>query len=174
MKKILIIIDCQNDFVTGSLGNEAAEQIIPSIVSLIKDFNGEIVFTRDTHDTNYLNTTEGRHLPVEHCIKGTIGHQIHRDLLGWKDAEIIDKHTFGSKDLIEHINKSIRGSYPSCELHIVGLCTDICVVSNALMIKSVFPEAKIIAHKNCCAGVDKAGHDAAMLVMERCHINIEE
>lgn len=174
MKKVLIVIDCQNDFVTGSLGSEAAQEIIPNVENMVKNFDGEIVFTRDTHDEKYLNTNEGRHLPVKHCINRTLGHQIHRDLLGWKDAKVIDKNTFGSKKLVKYIDSLTHGHYPSCELHIVGLCTDICVVSNALLLKTYFPEAKIIVYKSCCAGVDKAGHDAAMLVMERCHIEVEE
>lgn len=182
-KKVLIVIDMQNDFITGTLANKTAERILPKTADLIKNFNGDVIFTRDTHEKNYLETNEGKHLPVEHCIKDTFGHQIHRDLLGWRDAEIVDKPTFGSFSLVDKIRSlynlngcCINGKEPckELEIHICGTCTDICVVSNALILKAAFPDYKVVVHKKCCAGLDKKGHDAALLVMERCQIEIED
>lgn len=175
--KILVCVDMQNDFITGTLANKTAERILPRTAELIKNFDGEVIFTRDTHGKHYLETNEGKHLPVEHCMEGTFGHQIHRDLLGWRDAEVIDKRTFGSFDLwakIRHKLKNVPEDSEDKEIHICGTCTDICVVSNALILKAAFPEAKIVVHKKCCAGLDKKGHDSALLVMERCQIEIED
>lgn len=181
--KVLIVIDMQNDFITGSLSNKKAEYILSNVLNLIKNFDGNIIFTRDTHSSNYLETNEGKHLPVEHCIKGTYGHQIHRSLLGWRDFEVVDKPTFGSFILIDKIrslynltNMCINGKEPceELEIHICGTCTDICVVSNALILKTAFPEHKVIVHKKGCAGLDKEGHDAALLVMKRCQIEVED
>lgn len=172
MKKILYVCDMQNDFITGSLKNKEAEKILTRVAEMIKNFDGEVIFTRDTHDKKYLKTNEGKYLPVEHCIKGTFGHQIHRDLLGWRDAKVIDKKTFGSKDLLNVISNKVSGVYPNCEIHIIGTCTDICVITNALLIKTEVPEAKVIVHKKCCAALDKKGQDAAMLIMKRCQIEV--
>lgn len=175
MEKILVIIDMQNDFITGSLANKEAEKILPRISKMIQEFDGKIIFTRDTHDSRYLETNEGKHLPVKHCMKGTLGHQIHRDLLGWRDAEVVDKNTFGNINILKGIKDCSYGINRSdIEIHIVGTCTDICVVSNAIILKTEFPESKIIVHKKCCAGMDKKGHNAALLVMERCQIEIED
>lgn len=175
MKKILVIVDMQNDFITGSLANKEAEKILPKISKMIQEFDGEIIFTRDTHDSRYSESNEGKHLPIEHCMKGTFGHQIHRDLLGWRDAKVVDKKTFGSIDLVKSIKECSYGlDRRNVEIHIVGTCTDICVVSNAIILKTEFPEAKIIVHKKCCAGMDIKGHNAAMLVMKRCQIDIED
>ena len=171
--KILVVIDMQNDFITGSLANKEAEKIIPKIAQMIQDFDGKIIFTRDTHDSRYLESNEGKHLPVEHCMKGTFGHQIHRDLLGWRDVTVVDKKTFGSFELGKAIKECSYGlDRRNMEIHIVGTCTDICVVSNAIILKTEFPEAKIVVHKKMCAGMDKKGHNAAMLVMERCQIDV--
>jgi nicotinamidase-related amidase len=183
--KILAIIDMQNSFITGELSNKMAEFILPRTAELIKNFDGDVIFTRDTHGKNYLETNEGRHLPVEHCIKGTFGHQIHRDLLGWRDAEVVDKPTFGSFILVEKIRSlynlngiCINGKEPckenELEIHLAGTCTDICVISNALILKTVFSEAKIVVHKKCCAGSDAKAHAAALLIMEKCQIKIED
>lgn len=180
MKKneVFICIDMQNDFVTGSLANKEAEKIIPTIVDFIKKFDGNIVFTRDTHGTNYLETVEGEHLPVEHCIINTYGHQICQQLLGYKDYETINKPTFGSVELVHYLMNLFglyeSDEYKNCEIHFAGTCTDICVVSNVLMVKAFFPEAKIYVHKNMCAGLDNEGHEAALLVMQRCHCEIVE
>lgn len=190
--KYAVIVDLQNDFITGTLGNKKAENILKNVAMFIKDFDGDIIFTRDTHENNYLETNEGKHLPVEHCIKGTLGHQIHRSLLGWKDAKVVDKPTFGSFELKDVISDMIyferrnelagtpnaafydRMMDKDIEIHLCGTCTDICVVSNAMILKAAFPEAKIVVHKKLCAGLDKEGHEAALLIMQRCQIEVED
>lgn len=171
--KYLIVIDCQNDFVTGALGSKEAQAIIPGIAKLIGDLkeDDQLIFTRDTHDDNYLETLEGQKLPVKHCIKGTFGHQIVRDLLGIRDATVIDKETFGSKTLMHRLNKKLK---EKDEVHIVGLDSDICVVSNALMIRMIKPNTKIVVHKDLCAGVTTENHEAAMTVIQSCQIDIVE
>ena len=190
--KYAVIVDLQNDFITGTLGNKKSENILKNVAMFIKDFDGDIIFTRDTHKNNYLETNEGKHLPVEHCVKGTLGHQIHRSLLGWKDAKVVDKPTFGSFELKDEISstiyfkrkKELAGTPEAfdytvkkdkdIEIHFCGTCTDICVVSNAMILKAAFPEAKIVVHKKLCAGLDKEGHEAALLVMQRCQIEVED
>lgn len=162
----------QNDFITGSLANKEAEKIIPRIQKMIKEFDGEIIFTRDMHDKDYLETNEGKYLPVEHCIKGTFGSQIHRDLLGWRDAQVVNKPVFGSLKLMEKLNVNKYCEHEQLEIHLVGTVSSICVITNALLIKTFFPDAKVIVHRKCCADLDKKGQDAAMLVMERCQCEI--
>lgn len=171
-KRFLVVVDMQNDFITGSLANEKAAKILPRVADLIKNFDGDVVFTRDTHDENYyLDTQEGKNLPIKHCIKDTYGHQIHRELLGWRDARVIDKTTFGSIKLVDYI-ENFTGYNNLSEIHICGTCTNICVVTNALILKSYFPETKIIVYKNCCAGTSLESHNAALEVMRDCHIEI--
>lgn len=181
--KILVCVDMQNDFITGTLANKEAEKILPRVAELIKDFDGDIIFTRDTHNENYLETQEGKHLPIAHCIKDTFGHQIHRDLLGWRDAIVVDKPTFGSFALVDKIRSMynltgicINDKEPckELEIHICGTCTDICVVSNAMILKAAFPEFKIVVHKKACAGTDWKSHNAALDVMQKCQIEIED
>lgn len=173
MRKFLIVIDMQNDFVTGSLGSENAQAIVPEIAKLIQDLKpaDELFFTRDTHGIDYSNTLEGRKLPVVHCVNGTYGHQIVRDLLGYRDASIINKKTFGSTTLVERLSTYVSDVD---EIHIVGVCTDICVISNALALRMVKPNTKIVVHKDLCAGTSVESHDAAMTVMESCQIDIVE
>ncbi len=169
MKKILMVIDMQNDFITGALGTKAAEKIVPNVQAKIETYRQEknrVVFTRDTHQKNYLTTQEGTYLPIEHCIEGTEGHQITKalDTTGW---EIIDKPHFGTLDLGK---KCMEDSIEEIEL--CGLCTDICVVSNALILKAQFPETQITVDVQCCAGVTKESHQAAILTMKMCQINV--
>lgn len=174
MSKVLVVIDMQNDFITGSLANQAAADILPNVQKLVKEFDGEIIFTRDTHEDNYSynRTQEGRKLPILHCVKGTFGQQIHRDLLGWRDALVIDKKTFGSVDLLKKLESMCSGFDPITEIHFCGTVTEICVVSNVLMVKNRFPELKIVVHKDACAGLSKEGHKAALKVMESCQCEI--
>ena len=172
MSKVLVVIDMQNDFITGSLANQAAAEILPNVQKLVKEFNGEIIFTRDTHDFSYNRTQEGIKLPILHCQKGTFGHQIHRDLLGWKDATVVDKKTFGSIELLKKLESMCSGFEPVTEIHFCGTVTEICVVSNVLMVKNRFPEHKIVVHKDACAGLSKEGHKAALKVMESCQCEI--
>ena len=165
MKKTLIVVDMQNDFVDGSLGTLEAQRIVENVKQKVKTYqqNGdEIIFTRDTHTEDYLNTNEGKHLPVEHCIKGTNGWEI-VDGLEIPNAKYIDKPTFGWLNWREQALE---------EVELVGLCTDICVVSNALIIKAMYPEIEITVDASCCAGVTPDTHKAAIETMKMCQINI--
>ena len=167
MKKTLIVIDMQKDFIDGALGTKEAQAIVPNVKKKIEEYKArgdEIIFTRDTHDEDYLNTNEGKHLPVEHCIEGTEGWKIHPDL-DIEDYEHIDKPNFGwpfwafdSRDLED--------------IEIVGLCTDICAVSNALILKANYPWANITVDASCCAGVTPESHQAALTTMKMCQINV--
>ena len=172
MHKLLIVIDVQNDFVDGSLGTKEAMAIIPKVVEKIKSYPKEDVFaTRDTHEKDYLSTPEGKHLPVEHCIYGTDGWQLAPEVkILLTGAEIIDKPTFGSVTLVEMM-KMIRDTEP-IEIEMIGLCTDICVISNALLLKAALPDVEITVDAQCCAGVTPELHEAALKVMESCQINV--
>lgn len=170
MKKLLIVVDMQNDFIDGSLGTKEAVAIVPKVIEKIKSWDGDIICTRDTHFKNYLETREGQHLPVPHCIRGTFGHKINKDVqaaLEGKTVAFIDKYTFGSDKLPLII---LKMDYNYIEL--AGLCTDICVVSNALNIKMCFPEMDIAVDAACCAGVTPESHNAALLTMKMCQIDI--
>lgn len=172
--KLLVVVDMQNDFITGSLGTSEAEAIVPNVIKKIESWDGDIIATLDTHEENYLETSEGKFLPVPHCIFSTEGHCIESDVyaaLQHKSGECrltyIHKPTFGSTALPE----IIRGkNYESIE--IVGLCTDICVVSNTLVLKANYPETEIIVDASCCAGVTPETHKAALATMKMCHIKI--
>jgi len=169
MKKLLIVIDMQNDFITGALGSPQAEKIVPNVKAKAEDYkrNGDkIIFTRDTHYDNYLATQEGKYLPVEHCISGTKGHQIASEL-NTDGCEVLDKTTFGSLDIAKKI-----AAEEFDEIELCGLCTDICVVSNAIILKAQFPETKITVDANCCAGVTDESHKAALLTMRMCQVTI--
>lgn len=165
MKKTLIVVDMQNDFIDMALGTKEALAIVPRVKAKIDEYvknGGEIIFTRDTHEENYLETNEGKHLPVAHCIKGTKGWEI-ADGLYVEGAKIIDKPNFGWKKWNEENFE---------EVELVGLCTDICVVSNALIIKAQHPEIKVSVDPKCCAGVTPESHDAALKTMAMCQIEI--
>lgn len=167
MKKVLLVIDMQNDFIDGALGTKEAVAILPKVCDKIKKAKEEgtsIIFTKDTHSNNYLNTNEGRKLPVEHCIKPSFGWEINEQLKPFAD-KVIEKGTFGSVDLPEHVK-----DFDTIEL--VGLCTDICVISNALLIKANFPEKEILVDSECCAGVTPESHQNALDAMKMCHIDI--
>ncbi len=165
MKKTLIVVDMQNDFIDKALGTAEAVRIVPAVKEKIGEYvkNGdEIIFTRDTHCEDYLNTAEGRKLPVKHCIKGTEGWEIAEGLYV-DGAKIIDKPNFGWP----HWNEE---NFEEVEL--VGLCTDICVVSNALIIKAMFPEINVKVDSSCCAGVTPESHEAALKTMQMCQIEV--
>jgi len=169
MKRLLIVVDMQNDFITGSLGSPQAQRILPSVKAKIEDCkqNGnKIIFTRDTHYENYLTMQEGQYLPVVHCIEGTAGHLI-ADSLDVDGCEIFDKPNFGSLELAKKVAK---GGYDEIEL--CGLCTDICVVSNALILKAQLPETTITVDARCCAGATVESHNAALLTMKMCQVNV--
>lgn len=170
MKNCLIIIDMQNDFITGSLGSKEAEAIVPRIKERIEkaiENDEDIYFTKDTHYDDYLETKEGNYLPIKHCIEGTPGHDICDDLKPFiKNAtEVFIKNTFGFKDFPKYL-----ANYDKITL--VGLCTDICVVSNALLIKAFFPEKNIIVEQNLCAGSTVENHISALNTIKSCHIQI--
>ncbi len=164
-KKTLIVVDMQNDFVDGSLGTKEAREIVDRVKAKIEQYrnNGqEIIFTRDTHYENYLETNEGKNLPVKHCIYGTKGWEI-KEELNTEGCKVIDKKSFGWlgwKDL------------ELDEVEMVGLCTDICVVSNALIIKAAFPEIEVTVDASCCAGVTPESHKAALETMTMCQIKV--
>ena len=160
MEKILIIVDMQKDFVDGSLGTKEAQAIVPAVKEKIENFNGDIIFTKDTHGEDYMNTQEGQNLPVPHCIKGTPGHEI-------------IKETFGSRKLANFL-KELHKEKEIESIELIGLCTDICVVSNALLIKAFLPEVPILADSNCCAGVTPEKHESALETMRSCQILVCE
>ena len=173
MKKILVVVDMQKDFVDGALGTPEAVAIVPRVCEKIRDFQGEIFVTLDTHTEAYLNTSEGKALPVEHCIKGTAGHDLVKEVQNALDSKrytLVEKPTFGSVKLPELVKAVTDGEGFSIEL--IGLCTDICVVSNALLLKANFPEMPISVDSLCCAGVTVDSHNAALTVMKMCQINI--
>ena len=166
--KILIVVDMQNDFIDGALGTEEAVKIVPYVKNLIESFDGKVLFTRDTHFDNYMTTAEGKNLPVPHCIKDTAGWQIHPQLEALRKTDAIDKLTFGSKDLISILEKEENIE----SITLVGLCTDICVISNALLIKAFFPEIPISVDSKACAGVTPESHQNALNAMKMCQIEI--
>ena len=170
MKKLLVVVDMQIDFISGALGTKEAQNIVPAVIEKIKAFDGDVVYTRDTHTQQYLDTAEGRKLPVVHCVKDTAGWQIHPEVLKAGDGKtvaIIDKPTFGSMELGAFAQ---AGQYDSIEL--IGLCTDICVISNALCLKARLWETPIAVCKDCCAGVTPASHENALAAMAMCQIEI--
>ena len=173
MKKILIVVDMQNDFVDGALGTQEAVEIVGNVVSKIAGFDGRILATLDTHHSDYLNTAEGKKLPVPHCIGGTQGWLLNGKVLyalSEKDYKTIEKPTFGSTQLVEELRR-IR-EQEEIEVELIGLCTDICVVSNALLLKAHFPEMRISVDASCCAGVTPGTHQAALETMKMCQIDV--
>lgn len=164
---ILIVVDMQNDFISGSLGTKEAQSIVGNVAEKIKNFNGKIVFTRDTHGEAYMDTQEGKNLPVSHCVIGTDGWQIYPTLAPYA-KEVIDKPTFGSVTLAHLL--SAMDNIDSITL--VGICTDICVISNAMLLKAFMPEVPITVDASCCAGVTPESHKNALAAMKCCQINI--
>lgn len=167
MKKTLIVVDMQNDFIDGSLGTREAVAIVENVKKKIAAYqeNGdEIIFTRDTHQADYLNTNEGKHLPVVHCVEGTEGWKI-AEGLEVPGAVYIDKPSFGFMNWKE---------FDFEEVELIGLCTDICVVSNALILKATFPEIKVSVDAKCCAGVTPESHQAALTTMKMCQVEVTE
>ncbi len=174
VKKFLIVVDMQNDFVDGALGTKEAVNIVNKVVDKIKSFDGEIIATYDTHFEDYMETSEGKKLPIKHCIKGTDGWLLNdkvQKALDDKGYTALEKLTFGSKKLPEEILDLANGQDFSIEL--IGLCTDICVVSNALLLKTSFYEKEISVDASCCAGVTPETHQAALTTMKMCQINIK-
>ena len=169
--KVLVVIDMQNDFIDGALGTPEACAIVPAVVDKIRNFDGLVLATRDTHGADYLSTQEGRNLPVEHCIKGTKGWELNPEISALIKEAPIDKPTFGScelgmriKELSEHENVE--------NITLIGVCTDICVISNAMIIKAFLPEVPVTVVKDCCAGVTPESHLRALEAMRSCQIEI--
>lgn len=169
MKRYLIVVDMQKDFIDGALGTPEAIAILPRVkekISKYREIGAKIIFTRDTHSEEYLTTNEGKYLPVEHCIKGSEGWQLHADL-AVGECKIIDKPSFGYLDWKKHIEDD-----GELEIELIGLCTDICVVSNALILRAIFPEATLKVDASACAGVTPETHGAALSTMKMCQIEV--
>ena len=165
--KYLIVVDMQKDFIDGALGSPMAQAIVPKVVEKAAHFDGKVLFTRDTHGPNYLNTQEGRNLPVKHCVQGTPGWQICEELQPFA-ANVVDKLSFGSISLPRLLAQ--EGTPESIEL--CGLCTDICVISNAVILKSAFPETPVTVDAACCAGVTQESHNTALNAMKAVQIRV--
>lgn len=170
--KILIVVDMQNDFIDGTLGTEAAVKIVPKVkekIEYYRNHNYIILFTKDTHDNNYMQTQEGKNLPISHCIVGTTGWEICDALKQFVDgADTYEKSTFGSVALAEDL-RNIEGIE---EIELVGLCTDICIISNAFLIKAFLPEVTVSIDSQCCAGVTQKSHENALEAMKQCQIKV--
>ncbi len=166
--KILVVVDMQNDFIDGALGSPEAVAIVPYVKSVIESFDGKVYFTRDTHAENYMDTQEGKNLPVPHCIKGTHGWQIRAELDSLRKTEAIDKVTFGSSALVDVIAKEKDVE----SITFIGLCTDICVISNVMLTKAYFPEIPLIVDAKACAGVTPQSHKTALDAMKMCQVKI--
>lgn len=174
MSKYLIVIDMQNDFIDGALGTPEARRIVDKVVSYARTFDGIVAFTKDTHSETYLATQEGRNLPIPHCIKDTDGWQLIPELEELRiarHAPVFEKPGFGSLDLARWLVKCDSAAHLDA-IELCGLCTDICVVSNALTIKTHLPEVPISVDADLCAGVTPATHAAALKTMRCCHINV--
>ena len=175
MQEILIVVDMQNDFVYGSLGTPEAQRIVDHVAEKIMQFEGRVLFTKDTHESDYLETQEGVRLPVEHCIRGTKGWELVPaiEALRLPDTPVIEKPTFGSSELVSLLER-LNEEEPIRSITLVGLCTDICVISNALLIKAYFPEIPIAVDATCCAGVTVESHQRALDAMRVCQIDVFE
>ncbi len=172
--RILIVVDMQKDFIDGALGTPEAVAIVDPVAGKIREAqaNGDMVlFTRDTHLENYRETEEGKNLPVPHCIKGTAGWQISEKLTGRDVDHCFDKYTFGSLEM-GHFLKTMSQEAVSWRIELVGLCTDICVLSNAVIAKAALPNAHIVVDAACCAGVTPASHDTALNAMKAIQVEV--
>ena len=175
MKKLLFVIDMQNDFINGALGTKEAEGILPAVIEKVKSFDGDVIFTRDTHFDNYMETQEGKNLPVPHCIKDTSGWELAPELEKLRqerNAPVFDKLTFGCKELPVYLAESYPEGLESAEL--IGVCTDICVISNALLLKAFFPELPVSVTASLCAGVTPESHEIALKAMKMCQIEVRQ
>ena len=167
--KILVVVDMQNDFINGALGTKEAIAIVPNVVDKIKNFDGEkIIFTRDTHEENYMETQEGKNLPVPHCIRGTNGWELNPEIDALRIEEVIDKPSFGSMELASYLKR--QNNIESIEF--VGLCTDICVISNVMITKAALPEVPLVVDASCCAGVTPESHKNALEAMKICQVKV--
>ena len=172
MQNFLIVVDMQNDFISMALGTNEACLILPRVADKIRAFDGKVIFTRDTHTEDYLETREGRFLPIPHCIKDTCGWEIADELTSLPCDKIFDKPTFGSTALAAYLEGE-NEKEPIGAVTLVGLCTDICVISNAMLIKATLPEIDVIVDSACCAGVTPESHERALEAMKMCQIIVE-
>lgn len=170
--EILLVVDMQNDFIDGALGTKEAQDIVPKVVDKIRNFDGRILATRDTHEENYLETQEGRKLPVRHCIRGTKGWEICKEIKELVKELPIDKAVFGSLELGNMLQKYDEWQEKIESVTVVGLCTDICVISNAMIVKAALPETRVIVDASCCAGVTPESHRQALEAMKVCQIEV--
>ena len=171
MQNILVVVDMQNDFIDGALGTAEAEAIVPNVIEKVKTFEGKVLFTRDTHQDYYMETQEGRNLPVPHCIEGTEGWQICDSLKPLIQGKVFDKPAFGSVELGQMLHQE-NDVEAIQSITLIGLCTDICVISNAMLIKAFLPEVKIVVDASCCAGVTPESHKNALEAMKVCQIEV--
>ncbi len=171
MRKILVVVDMQNDFIDGALGSAEAASIVSAVAERVENFSGEIIFTRDTHYEDYLSTSEGKKLPVKHCVKDTFGWQISSKINVPMGARIFDKETFGSTELSQTLARENEKERIS-EIELVGLCTDICVISNAFILKAYLPECEICVNGALCRGVTPESHENALAAMRACQIKV--
>jgi nicotinamidase/pyrazinamidase len=171
-KKVLVVVDMQNDFISGALGTKEAQAIVPKVREKIQSFDGSVYFTMDTHGKDYLSTQEGRNLPVEHCVKGTWGWELDPQIDQVRQSTPIEKNTFGSKGLADVLKARNTYEGPLEEIQLIGVCTDICVISNALLLKAYLPEVKLTVDASCCAGVTPESHRRALEAMKACQIEI--
>ncbi len=172
--KYLIVVDMQKDFVTGVLGTREAQQILPAVVDRVQGFDGQVIFTRDTHQSDYMETQEGKYLPVPHCIQDSEGWQLVEpleEIRAKRQSLVYDKVTFGCPELARDLALANRQE-PIESIELIGVCTDICVVSNALTIKAHLPEVPMYVDPACCAGVTPQAHEAALATMSSCQIQI--
>ncbi|MBQ8518795.1 MAG: cysteine hydrolase [Agathobacter sp.] len=172
MQNVLVVVDMQNDFIDGALGTKEAVAIVPNVKTKIENFEGTVLFTRDTHFENYMDTQEGQNLPVPHCIRGTEGWEIRAELEALRTTEAIDKVTFGSSELP---NKLLAMNEVEAieSITFIGLCTDICVISNVMVTKAFLPEVPVIVDAACCAGVTPESHKNALEAMKVCQVKVE-
>lgn len=170
--KVLIVVDMQKDFIDGALGTEEARQIVPKVIEKIRTFDGRVMATRDTHDTDYLDSEEGKHLPVVHCVRDTEGWQIDPRIAALIQESPIDKPAFGSLGLGQVLKAYHTYEEPIESITLIGLCTDICVISNALLIKAYLPDVPVMVDASCCAGVTPKTHVQALEAMKVCQIEI--
>jgi len=171
MQDVLVVVDMQNDFIDGALGTAEAVAIVPNVKKKIAEFEGKVIFTRDTHGSNYLETQEGKNLPVPHCIRGTEGWEIRSELEALRNTEAIDKVTFGSSELGGILSR-LNDEEAISSLTFIGLCTDICVISNVMIAKAFLPEVPIVVDASCCAGVSVESHENALKAMEVCQVKV--
>lgn len=171
MQNILVVVDMQNDFIDGALGTAEAVQIVPNVEKKIAQFDGKVIFTRDTHEENYMETHEGKNLPVPHCMRGTKGWEIREELDKYRKDDAFDKPSFGSVELGQAL-KAMEQEEKIGKITFVGLCTDICVISNVMIAKAFLPEVEIEVDAACCAGVSPQTHLNALEAMKVCQVKV--